>query len=167
MKKIDWKNKAVLPIVLISIVLVAVMLVLIFSNITKKKDGDSKKSKSNEQTSVFFNNPYKDAKKITNKTLSKEHCLDDICVKNLTIYYTKESNNIELTLVNKGKKAATGYLKVVFGNKAMTVFYDSLKKESPYTIQLGKEELSETSDFTVRELTNEELAKIKKQERKA
>ncbi len=163
MKKINWKSKTLLPIVLIAVVLVAVVLVLIASVILKKDDEDIRK-KSGKQTSVFINDPYKNATKITNSKLAKEHCVNDICVKDLVIYYTDTVNNIEFDLINKGKEKATGYLKVVFGDKEMTVSYDALesKRPSPYTIQLGKEKLATTEDFSVRELTSEELAKFKK-----
>ncbi len=164
MKKINWKDKTLLPIVLIAVVFIAIVLILVFSAISKKNVEESKKEGSGEQKTVFYNEPYKDATKITNETLAREHCVDDICVKDLVIYYTKSANNIEFNLFNKGKKKATGYLKIVFDDKAMTVAYNSLEsnKSSPYTIQLGKEKLEDTSDFIVRELTGQELEKLKK-----
>lgn len=166
MKKFNLKNKTLITIIVVVILLIISIVMILIGKMQdlKKDDKVIKENNLSDQTSVFINKPYKNAKKITSKKLSKEHCLNDICIKDLTIYYTAESNNIELKVVNKGKNTATGYLKVVFGEKAMTVAYNSLgkKKPSPYTIQLGKEKLSDTSDFTVRELTSEELAKIKK-----
>lgn len=167
MKKFNLKSKPVMITIIVVGLLIICGLVVIISNIINslKNDDDVIKEKvSSDQTTVYINKPYKNAKKISSKKLSKEHCVDDVCVKDLVIYYTKESNNIELSLANKSKKPATGYLKVVFGSKAMTVAYKDLAKgkDKPYTIQLGKTSLSDTSDFTVRKLTKEELAMIKK-----
>lgn len=165
MKKFNLKNKPLIMIIgVVILIIVSVLMFLIGKMLGAKKENIIKENNLNEQTTVFINKPYKNAKKITSKKLSKEHCLNDICIKDLVIYYTDESNNIELKVVNKGKKPATGYLKIVFGEKAMTVAYNSLdkKKSSPYTIQLGKEKLPDISDFTVRKLTSGEMSKIKK-----
>lgn len=169
MKRIDWKkNKTLIVIGLVVIILVVLAVVFLLSSVSNKKDDELPEKKlGKEQTSIFYNEPYKDAEKITSKQLAKEHCLDDVCIKDLTIYYTEFSNNIELNIVNKGKDTKTGYLKIVFDDKAMTVAYKNLEKgkTSPYTIQLDKKRLTDTSDFTVRKLTKEELSKINKREK--
>ena len=135
--------------------------IILFSNSSsnKEKSPSNKDSVSNySEHYIYDNDIYRDATVISNDNLNKEHCLDNICIKNLKIYQGPSYYNVELQIVNKTEEDKTNQLALVFGDRVLFVSYKDLKKgaTSDYTIELGDEIISNTSDFTVRYLTNEE-----------
>ncbi len=160
LKKLNFKN-TMLFIIFLSIILFFIIILFIFCN--KKTDIDKDYRRSNI---IIFTSKdkYKDAEIITNETLKSEHCVDKVCVKDLVIYKAKTYYNIEMKIKNKSKKEASGYLKVIFKDREMTIFYNKLKsnKEKNYTIQLGERGIDDPTDFKVRKLTDKELKKLVK-----
>lgn len=160
---VSKKNRKILlyiVAVVASIFLLVGLIVILSTNDHGKKE-EGKIGKNNYK--IVTGKEYEDVTVITNDTLKKEHCLDDICIKDLTIYYFNNYNSIELDIINKGLKSATGYMKVVFGDLERTVAYKDLKQngEVHYIIQLDKVKVPNTDDFSIRKLTKEEEKMIK------
>lgn len=157
------KNKNILLIVLgiMALVLLFIGLIFVFSNKDKDEKEVLKIGKNNYK--IVNSNKYEGATVITNDRLKEEHCVDYVCIKDLTIYYLADYNNIELDIVNKGRNTATGYIKVIFKDLERTVAYKNLQKDSKthYVIQLGSTKIDDTSDFEVRKLTAKEEKELK------
>jgi len=156
----DKKNLRVMivtVVVFLSLLLFVIGSVLLFGGKDKKKGGKA-------EYDIAEVDIYKDFKVTTSEKLKKEHCLDKICINDLTIYQDDGKYDIVFKIKNTGSLKKSGYLKVVFGNRPLTVKYTNLKGKSStnYTIQLGKYGLGEVDDFEVRELTDKELSKIKR-----
>lgn len=156
----------------IIVVTIVLALVILITGITLAfRSGKSNKGKKVIDDELYKNNytivngeKYADATVITNNTLKKDHCLEDICIRNLTIYQATDYNNVEMTVVNNGKGTATGSLALVFGDRVLVISYNSLDggKSASHRIQLNKRRLTNTDDFIVRKLSKEELARVKR-----
>lgn len=155
------RNIILYSIVVVASILLLVGLIVILSLKPEDKKEEIKIGKNNYR--IETGKEYENATVITNDTLRKEHCVDEICIKDLTIYYFNDYNNIELEIINKGLDNASGYIRVTFGDLERTVAYKNLKKneKTHYIIQLGDKKVPDTSDFKVRKLTSKEEKKIK------
>lgn len=153
--------KKVLLIILFTVIIVlGIVSLKMFGN---KPQDDSKKQIIKKNNYSFVDEGmYDRAKAITNEQLRSEHCLGDICIKDLMIYRFDKHDDVVLKVVNKGNNEITGQLNIVFSEMVMPVVYQNLGsgKEKVYTIQFDNL-ISSTDDYTVRELTSDELSKIK------
>lgn len=160
MKKFFTKYKLICFIILLSVFLI-ILGILLFSKSPKQENtppSKEKKTASYKENYVYDNNIYRDATVVSNEALTKEHCLDEVCIKDLTIYQGTYYNNVVLKIVNKTTKTKTGQLALVFGDRVLFVSYKNLKEgdTTNYTVELGDKMISDSSDFTVRYLTDDE-----------
>ncbi len=102
-------------------------------------------------------------KKYSNNQLVKEHCLGDICILDVTIRYVNKIQIVEYVVKNNSKKTKTGHLFMVFGDNNYLLSYDSLKpgKTVKNSFQMFGSEFKTADDYTLRELTKEEIESIK------
>lgn len=145
------------------IILFTVIIVLGIVCLGNKPQDDSKKEVEKKNNYSFVDEGmYDRAKAITNEQLRSEHCLGDICIKDLMIYRFDKHDDVVLKVINKGNNEITGQLNIVFSEMVMPVVYQNLGsgKEKVYTIQFDNL-IASTDDYTVRELTSDELSKIK------
>ena len=156
------KNKKIKVIVIVLVVillLVGIVEIVLFS---RKKEPSKVPSRSNEYNissqveeapgTVVFNSP----------TLAAEHCLDSICVQDVTFYYTDEGGRIEYTVVNKTQEVASGFLKLVFGNQSLRIVYQDVPvggKIKSGTFYSGKK-IESMDDYHLEHLSKEDNKKI-------
>ena len=118
------KNNNIILFSIIGIVLVILILIIIFL-IPKK----SNKKDNFEGIYILPGIPEdKDRVKVSNHTLNKEQCVEDICVRNVVINCYSDKGGIEYQITNKGKEKKTGYLKMEFDNFTATIVYQDLEK---------------------------------------
>ncbi len=154
------KNVKVIVIVLVVILLlVGIVEIVLFS---RKKEAPKGPVRSNDYVissqieeapgTVTYNTP----------TLSAEHCLDSICVQDVTFYYTDEGGRIEYTVVNKTDQVVGGFLKLVFGKQSLRIVYQdvpaggSIKSGTFYS---GKK-IESMDDYHLEHLSKEDNKKI-------
>lgn len=160
MKKFIEKNLKLLLTIII--VLVAILLIIVLVSVFKGNDKGSYKNKYNSGDSI---DELPGIVKYDSDNLLKSHCIDNICVKNVKLYYDEKNKNgrIEYTIVNEGKKKSTGYLKLVF-NDSIIIYYKDLepKGEIQTTTQFDNKKISDKTDYKLKKLTDDEMSKIKK-----
>ena len=97
------------------------------------------------------------------ESLKKKHCLDDVCIKNIMIYYRKNSGRIEYEIVNNGKRKVSGAFKLKFDNGNSTyIVYTKLKKGESRkgVISFSNNDYSNVYDYTLNKLKDKELKKL-------
>ena len=92
------------------------------------------------------------------------HCLDDICISELTFYYIGDSGRIEYTISNHSDKKVSGYFKLVFQNQSLIAVYRDLdvNKSIRTKSQYVDTKISNKDDYVLKKLTKEEISKLKK-----
>lgn len=99
---------------------------------------------------------------IENDNLTAEHCLGDICVKDVTIYQAGNEGRIEYTIINKGSNEATDILKLNFGDTftyiSFTILQPGKSVKSRTFFRNG--DYSNVTDYTLENLTEEEKESI-------
>lgn len=99
-----------------------------------------------------------------NEELSKEHCLNKICISNAVFHYNDDIGRVEYSITNNSKKTTSGYMKMVFKEQSLIVVYkdlgpgETIKSESQY---MGIK-IEDTSDYKLVKLTKKEISKIVK-----
>ena len=131
----------------------------------------SRKEETPNNTNKFSENHYNIASEVeeapgtkvyTSPTLDKEHCLDTICVENVSFYYTDEGGRMEYTVINKSDKAASGFLKLVFGNQSLKIVYQDVPaggKTKSGTFYSQKK-IQSMEDYHLEHLSDDEYKKI-------
>lgn len=151
-------NKRVL-IVIIVIVLVIVLSIL--SVLFEKKKPINNKANNNYQIS----NKVEDepgTNKYTNDDIKKAHCIDKICVEDVTFYYNDNQGRIEYRVINKSSKKASGYMKIVYSNESFNVIYKDLEPGQYIETrsQFSGITISNQNDYKLEKLSKEEIDKI-------
>lgn len=100
----------------------------------------------------------------TNDKLNEKHCIEDICIGNVTFYYNDLEGRVEYTITNNSKTTRSGYLKMVFNDQELSVIYKDLrpKKTINSRSQYMGMEIKDKSNYSLRKMTKEEISKITK-----
>ena len=157
-----YKKIIYVGLILLAILLVILLFSLIFGNKEEKilKDLDEK----NKNIVVSKTKKEKPGTLIRNlDSLRKEHCKDDICVKNVIVYYIKNQGRIEYEITNNSKKKVTGAFKIKFDNgKSSYIIFNKLKKNETRqgVISFTDLDLSNIYDYSLTRLKDDEFKKL-------
>lgn len=102
------------------------------------------------------------------QSLKSEHCKNDICIKNVVIYYLKDEGRIDYEIVNKSKRKATGAFKLKFDNGNVTyVVYSKLKKGESRkgSVSFSKVDYSNVYEYSLKQVKKDELKKMLKEKK--
>lgn len=148
-------NKKNILIIIITIAILALIGLIIFS-ITPK-------SKGLGNTYTFSNEKVKE-ETYKNDKLSSKHCLDSVCIEDAIFYYDDNMGRVEYTITNTSNKTVSGYLKMIFKNQTLKIVYKDLgpKKTVKSQSQYTGIEIEDKSDYKLEKLTKEEISKIVK-----
>ena len=160
MKKFVQKYYIVLLLVFLIICIAFCFLFLSSGKDKKKEEIKSDRNKynfSNQITEVEGTQYY------TNDSLQSSHCLEDICIERASFFYNGNNGRVEYTIKNQSNKKASGYLKMVFGNKALYVSYKDLEpgKSVRSVSSYLDVKISNKEDYRLEKLTKDEMRKIK------
>lgn len=99
---------------------------------------------------------------IKNDNMSKEHCINNICVKDVVFYYDSVQGRFNYTVVNKTNVVQSGYLKLVFGDKKFIIIYSDVLPglEKSNTSYFNMSNLKLTDDYVLEELSEEDKNRI-------
>ena len=167
MKKLTSKKL----IVILILVLLAVFAFVIGIVILYKTDNKGNDKDNDNKKEYYSNTRYNYTGKIKepegtvvvkNNAMSKEHCLNDICVSDATFYSNDEMGRVDCTVTNKKLKKVTGYLKLNFGNNSLIIMYKDLEpgKSTKTSAQFFDMDFGKVEDYTLQELTDEDLKNI-------
>ena len=164
-KKINKKKYSkIIYIILGILVFILFLVVVITISKNKEKKLYEQLDKQNQNIVVSKEQKEKPGTFIRNlDTLVKEHCKNDICVKNVVIYYIKKDGRIEYEITNKSKKKVTGGFKLKFDNgSTVYIFFNKLKKNetSKGVISFTNADYSNVYDYKLVELKKDEIKKI-------
>ena len=156
-KKLSDRN--VVIVIIIILILILLILGLIFGRKKTIPKLDSEKYNFSDSIDELPN-----TETYTNDKLKESHCIDGICVEDVTLYYDGNRGRIEYNIYNKSKKNKSGYLKMFYGKEYVVIRYKDL--EPGNTIK-GKSsyknmEISDKDDYVLKKMTNEEIKSIKK-----
>lgn len=96
-------------------------------------------------------------------TLKKEHCVEDICISNMKIFYRKNQGRIEYEITNKSKKKVTGAIKLKFDNDNVTyIVFSKLKKGETRNgiISYNDADYSNVYNYSLKKLNDKEFKKL-------
>lgn len=159
MKDMD-KRKLILIIVIIIILIILVILAF-FGSINKFENKEIDSDKQYNFTGNVVELP--NTVTVSNTNLSSSHCLNNICISNLKIYYVGTDGRAEYTITNNSSATASGYLKINFGNnKSLIAVYKNLNAGSSVnTVSVySLKDLSNVSSYTLEQLTQSEINDI-------
>jgi hypothetical protein len=158
MKKNLKKYRFLITGIIIIVFLLSLLVISFNGNL--KEDGDYNQYKISSEKKEIPGTEI-----ITSETLSSEHCNGDICVSDLVIHNNNGLGRAEYTVTNKGNMEASGYLKLNFGDKSITIFYQNVapSKSTKNISQFNNLDFSGVTDYSLDELSKEEKDKIKVQ----
>lgn len=153
------KSRKILIYIIIAILLILFSIMIIFVIKPSKKHKDSWENRYNFSKEVV---ELPGTKKYTNDEIKKAHCVNNICVEDVLIYYADEGGRIEYRVTNKSSKTASGYLKIVYDKHEFVVIYKDLKpNDSINSISEFKGiKIGENENYTLKKLSKEEIKKI-------
>ena len=164
--KIINKSKYKKLIYLSIILLFLILFIIIMLNFFNKDDKAIYEYLNEQNKNIVVSNTQKEKPgtlvKISDKLL-KEQCLNDICVKRVMIYYIGKDGRVEYQVTNKGKKKASGALKLVFDtNDSVYVVYNKLKKGETIkgVVTFTNSNFSNVNDYKLVEVKKDELKKL-------
>jgi hypothetical protein len=162
LKNMD-KRRLILIIVII-IILIILIILAFFGSLNKFEN----KEIDNDKQYNFSGNVVELPNTVTvsNTSLSSEHCLSNICISNLKIYYVGTDGRAEYTITNKSSATVSGYLKINFGSESLIAVYKNLSAGSSITTisMYSSKDLSKVSSYTVEQLTDSDKAKIEEKD---
>lgn len=99
---------------------------------------------------------------ITSDRIKERHCLNDICVTNMTFYTYGKDGRIECTVKNESEEEKSGYIKIKVNGISLIANYDNLVpgKESKTVARYTGVEFTDIEDYTLEELTKKEKKNI-------
>ena len=99
---------------------------------------------------------------IKNDSMSREHCSNNICIKDVEFQYDSVQGRFNYTVINKTNVVQSGYLKLVFGEKSFIVVYSDVLpgKEKLNTSYFNIDNLKLTDDYILEELSEEDKSRI-------
>ena len=152
------KNKKLIIILVLAIVAFLLILTSIYLS------GNSKKNISENQYRISDKIvEFEGTNIIKNDQLIEGHCLDNICVKDVTIYDTDGEGRIEYTVVNNGSTEISDILKLNFGDSYTYIIFSALQPNQSVKSKTmyRKGNYNNVEDFTIEKLSKEEFEKIK------
>ena len=151
------KNRKLLFISIV-VLLIILLIIIVISRKPKRKYSDFNKYKIVDNVQELPGTYVRDT-----GNLSFSHCLEDICITNVSIHYIDNNGRVEYTITNNSKKKKVGYMKMVFGNSNLIISY-SLKRGKSVKgyIQYNNIDLSNVYDYKLSNLTKKEMSNIKK-----
>lgn len=156
MKNMDKKRKIL--IIIIAVILLILISIILFAINRPKNKGNIRNNynMSNEEKELNGTNEY------TSDKLKSSHCVDKICVEDVSIYYNGSEGRVEYTIHNKSSKKATGNLMMVYGEDTILVAYDNLEAKTSISTSsfFRNKKINEKEDYVLRKLTKEEEKKI-------
>ncbi len=160
--KSKYKKLIYIGLIILALSILILLLVFLFKN----NDDYIYEQMDKNNSNIVVKNTYKEKPGTFIRTLpslKSEHCIKDICIKNVVIYYIKEEGRIDYEIINKGKKKVTGALKLVFdNNKSTYVVYNKLKKDETRkgSISFSELDLSNVDDYSLKNVKESELKKL-------
>ena len=152
------KTKYIVVIIaLILLILIGMIEIFIFSKPKNNSQGDSK-----NQYFVSSEKIEEDLKTYTNDNLQKIHCVDSVCIENVTFHYDSNSGRIDYLIENQSDKTSSGYLKLIFENQSFIISYEKLEpnQKTEGSSYYEKIEIQNREDYVLEKLKEEEKDKI-------
>ena len=159
MRKKIKNNKMVL--ISIAIVVFLILLVLIVALAVRSHPAP----KYNENSGYTFIDSTVEtpgSEVYTNDQIKAEHCLGDICLTDVKVYYVNESGRLDCKITNKGNSKATGYLKINLGFTSLIIAYKNLEAggTADTSASFYNVKFKQFADYSLSELSKEDKSKI-------
>ena len=155
------KKKKYLIIMIIIIILI--LLLIIVTNVFNK---DNININELEEGAYILPGEVKntDMKKVSNRGLKKEKCIDDICISNVYIECSKDGGYVHFSVTNKGKETKSGYLKLIIGDLDSVIIYSKVEpgKTKKSSTQYSDKDLGKAKDYSIQEFTTDDYKRIVK-----
>ena len=162
LKNDKYKKLIYIGIIILAVIVLILLLSLLFKDNEKYIYDYYDKQNSN----IVVSNTYKEKPGTFIRSLNslkEEHCKEDICIKNMVIYYIKDEGRIEYEIINNSKKKATGAFKLKFDNDNVTyVVYSKLKKGESRKgiISFSEADYSNVYDYSLKKVKEDEYKKL-------
>jgi hypothetical protein len=160
----NMDKRRIILIVVIIIVLIILLILAFFGSLEKFENKEIDNDKQYNFTGNFVELP--NTVTVSNSSLSTQHCLNNICISNLKIYYIDNDGRAEYTITNNSSSTASGYLKINFGSESLIAVYKNLNAGSSITTisMYNSKDLSGVTSYTLEQLTETDLESIKEED---
>ena len=148
-------------IIIIAIILLVIIGLILFFNSGKEEPRENNYTFNLEYSEIPGTIVY------NNEKLTSEHCLNEVCISDVTFYYRDDEGRVEYNITNTSsdyKKVKSGYLKMVFDDKSLLIVYSDLRSGMTVKSQtqyMGME-IKNKEDYKLEKLTKKEISKIVK-----
>lgn len=115
------------------------------------------------KTEKYDTSNYPEGTKVnTSKKLQNEHCVDNICVSNVYIYYVGDRGEIKYTVENRSSSSKKGYLKMIFNGTEIYLNYDFSQNGNKYEniASYTGTDIGKVKNYTLKKLTEKEEKSI-------
>ncbi len=145
-------------IALVFFLVIGIVEMYFFSRPKKHVKGDSVNHYSVSSQKIKNSN----LKVYTNEQLKETHCIDVICVENVTFYYENNRGKISYSIMNQSDKVVSGFVKLVFGEQYLIAPYENLKANQKIQTSSYFEgiSISAKENYVLEKLTKAEEDKI-------
>ncbi len=121
-KKLKGINKIYIVVPLIVFLSLFLIVLGVYSITLKNKKYDE--NNYNFYRIVPGDKKLKDENTITSDKLSYPHCINDLCVENVIVHSGNSIGRVDYTVRNKSNETLNGYLKLVFNDRNVIIFYN-------------------------------------------
>ena len=161
MKKVN--NKLNILIVLCSalIIILLIVLLIIWGSYHKNNNGSTENAVNNYNISEdVIDLP--DTIYYSNETLTKEHCLNSICISNASFQYRNNEGTVYYDITNIGDSIESGLLKMNFSGTSLIVVFQEIspKKTISSSSQYVGMEILNKDDFVLEELDKSDMDSV-------
>ncbi len=163
------KHKWIFLLVVVAIIVVIIGMILLLPSNSQKPSQDAFPE---EKKQIDENNYYKydDQEMVMEGTqivqadgLKDAHCVETVCVTDVKFVLLPTIHKVEYTVTNISEVEQTGYLRMNFGEESTLVSFQKLKPKESVTssFQFFGDTISKANNYTLEELTKEEIQQIK------
>ena len=158
MKKILKKDRMVIISALIVIGLI--LLVIIIALSIRPRSSSNYLNEGYDFVETTIEDPGSNV--YTSDTIKSEHCLGNICVSDVQVYYLNNNGRFDCKITNKGSSKATGYLKLNAKYTSLVLAYRDLEpgKTANASANYYSVKFEQFDDYTLSELSDTEKIKI-------
>ena len=151
------KNRKYFIILLIFIIIIGIIVGI---TLIPRSNKEEKEDKLKNQYQISDQTISDNAISYTNDSLKKLHCLDSICIENMTIHYYKDGGGrVDYTILNQSKETVSGVMNINFGKHSLIAYYSDLEPNG--TVKTG----SYYADFTIHDMSDYTLSSVSDSEK--
>lgn len=157
------KNKKIVIILIICLSLLLIILGVFLASNNSNKPKKNKENKTNNSYKISKNQEeLENTQIVETDNLKAPHCIDNICISNVVMYYADKRGRVTYTITNNSNEIISGRLKMNFGSDYIIVSYQDIKMGEMFedVSYFDDKSFEKVDDYKLEKLTDSEKSKI-------